>query len=160
MTVDGSRIEVPEGSKRLLVIVALHRGRIERRCAAGALWPIGDDLRASGNLRSALWRLKAAGIDLLAADKWSLKLRDDVAVDVHLLNDWATRLIRDIPTVEDLAILPSAPDALDLLPGWYDDWVRRFDRHIAKPSSRPASDPRSSRGTALEVSAARSLPRA
>jgi hypothetical protein len=42
------RVAVPEGSKRLLVFVALHRDRVERRYAAG-------------NLRSALWRLNGFG---------------------------------------------------------------------------------------------------
>jgi DNA-binding SARP family transcriptional activator len=119
----GMRREVPEGSKRLLVFIALHRGSIARRCAAGSLWPVGDDLRASGNLRSALWRLRGAGIDLVDADKWSLTMADGVSVDVHEVGDWATRLIRDRACQEDLSIPPSSSDALDLLPGWYDDWV-------------------------------------
>jgi DNA-binding SARP family transcriptional activator len=123
VTINGCRREVPEGSKRLLVFVALRRGRIERRCAAGALWPIGDDLRASGNLRSALWRLRTAGIDLLMADKWSLKLSERVVVDIHIIGDWATRLIRNTPTNDDLTVPGWWSEALDLLPGWYDDWV-------------------------------------
>src|SRR5580692_9687981 len=69
VTCEGRRLEVPEGSKRLLVFVALHRRRIERRYAAGALWPTGDDIRAAGNLRSALWRLNGAGIQVLSTDK-------------------------------------------------------------------------------------------
>src|SRR5205823_1595627 len=84
---------------------------------------IGDDVRASGNLRSALWRLRAAGIDLLAADKWSLTLCDDVVVDVHVVSDWATRLIRNTASGDDLTVSPWWSAALDLLPGWYDDWV-------------------------------------
>src|SRR5690349_1193595 len=48
VTFGGGRRDVPEGSKRLLVYVALQRGRVERRSAAGALWPVGDDVRASG----------------------------------------------------------------------------------------------------------------
>ena len=84
---------MPEGSKRLLVFVALRRVRVERRCAAGTLWPIGGDLRAAGNLRSALWRLRRAGIDLIVADKWSLMLSDEVLVDLRIMEDWAARLI-------------------------------------------------------------------
>jgi DNA-binding SARP family transcriptional activator len=123
MTVDGRRFDVPEGSKRLLVYVALQPGRIERRCAAGALWPDGGDARASGNLRSALWRLRAAGIDLIEADKWSLRLCDVVVVDVHVLSGWATRLIGGAATNADLVLVSWWADALDLLPGWYDDWA-------------------------------------
>src|SRR4051794_8876718 len=61
VTVDGQRLDVPEGGKRLLAYVCLVRGPVERRRVAGALWPDGDDVRAAGNLRSALWRLKGGG---------------------------------------------------------------------------------------------------
>jgi DNA-binding SARP family transcriptional activator len=123
VTVRGVRREVPEGSKRLLVFVALHRSAVKRQHAAGALWPIGDEVRALGNLRSALWRLRMAGIDLVASDKWSLRLRAGVAVDLRLVNEWAGRLVRNTHLAEDLAVPAWSAEALDLLPGWYDDWV-------------------------------------
>ncbi len=119
----GRRFEVPEGSKRLLVFVALNGGRVERRHAAGTLWPEGDDYRAAGNLRSALWRLKAAGIDVLDSDKCSLSMREHTVVDLYVLCAWAGRLIDGTATTEDLCALKWRADALDLLPGWYDDWV-------------------------------------
>jgi DNA-binding SARP family transcriptional activator len=117
------RVDVPEGSKRLLVFVALHRSRVERRYAAGALWPMGDDVRAAGNLRSALWRLNGTGIELLKADKHGLSMRDDVLVDLHLVGEWAARLIRGEASEDDLGMIPWGVDAIDLLPGWYDDWA-------------------------------------
>jgi DNA-binding SARP family transcriptional activator len=104
------RVEVPEGSKRLLVFVALHCGRVERRYAAGTL-------------RSALWRLNGAGIPLLEADKHGLAMRGDVAIDLHAVNAWAARLIAGSPTGVDLRVMPWGVDALDLLSGWYDDWA-------------------------------------
>ena len=115
--------EVPEGSKQLLAFVALRRRRVDRRHAAGTLWPGGDEERAAGNLRSALWRLRRAGIDVLLADKWSLALRPGVLVDVHLMDQWASRLIGGTATAADLAVSPSWADVLDLLPGCYDDWL-------------------------------------
>jgi DNA-binding SARP family transcriptional activator len=123
VTLGAERREVPEGSKQLLAFVALRRRRVERRQAAGALWPCGDEERAAGNLRTALWRLRRAGINVLTADKWSLALSGDVLVDLHLIEQWATRLIDERATDRDLAILPSVADALDLLPGIYDDWA-------------------------------------
>ena len=123
VTVGTERREVPEGSKLLLAFVALRRRRVERRKAAGTLWPCGDEGRAAGNLRSALWRLRRAGIDVLAADKWSLALSADVLVDLHVMDQWVTRLIDGTASGDDLAVSPSWADALDLLPGWYDDWV-------------------------------------
>jgi len=123
VTVGTQRREVPEGSKQLLAFVALRRGRVERRYAAGTLWPFGNEERAAGNLRSALWRLRRAGINVLVADKWSLALCADVIVDLHVMDQWATRLIQGTAAGHDLDISPSVSEALDLLPGWYDDWA-------------------------------------
>lgn len=123
VTIGGRKYSVPEGSKRLLAYVALRQGRVERRHAAGALWPIGDDHRAAGNLRSALWRLRGAGIDILATDKWSLELCSGVQVDAQLTLDWANRLIANTLQPGDLAMRNNRIDGLDLLPGWYEDWA-------------------------------------
>jgi DNA-binding SARP family transcriptional activator len=123
LMVGRQRRDVPEGSKQLLVLVALRRRRVERRWAAGTLWPFANEERAAGNLRSALWRLRRARIDVLVADKWSLALNTDVLVDLHLMDERATRLIEGRAERDDLAISPSWADALDFLPGWYDDWA-------------------------------------
>jgi DNA-binding SARP family transcriptional activator len=121
--VDGHRRDVPEGSKRLLAFVALRRRRVQRRHVAGLLWPGGSDERAAGNLRSALWRLRGADIDLMDVDKCSLRLREDVTVDVELVGDWAARVISGRLRPDELSMMPSLMEALELLPGWYDDWV-------------------------------------
>jgi len=123
VTVGARRQEVPEGSKQLLAFVALRRRQVDRRHAAGTLWPFGNEERAAGNLRSALWRLRRADINVLVADKGSLGLRAHVVVDLHLMDKWATRLIQGTVFARDLVISPSVFDALDLLPGWYDDWA-------------------------------------
>src|SRR6266702_7616722 len=117
------RVAVPEGSKRLLVFVALHRDRVERRYAAGTLWPVRDGIRVAGNLRSALWRLDGFGVRLLKTDKHGLAMCDDVLVDLHVVGAWAIRLIRGSASDADLGMIPSGVDAIDLLPGWYDDWA-------------------------------------
>jgi len=123
VTVGAERREVPEGSKQLLAFVSLRRRRVERRQAAGSLWPFGDEERAAGNLRSALWRLRRAGINVLVADKWSLALNTNVLVDLHLMEQWAARLIEGRPAGRDLTVSSWVTDALDLLPGFYDDWA-------------------------------------
>ena len=119
----GSPQEVPEGSKRLLVLVALSEGRVERRKAAGQLWPEVDETRAAGNLRSAHWRLRGAGIDVLSSDGRSLSLATGTVVDVGIWCDWALRVIEGNAGAADLQLESIPHDALDLLPGWYDDWV-------------------------------------
>jgi len=120
---NGVRLEVPDGSKRLLVFVALSTGRVDRRYAAGSLWPDGSDERAAGNLRSALWRLKCAGIDVVDSDKCTLGMRKGTVVDVGVLGEWTARLVDGSATQNDLCLLNWRWDTLDLLPGWYDDWV-------------------------------------
>ena len=122
--VTGARlVAVPEGSKRLLVFLALQRRYVERGWLAGLLWPDGEDSRAMGNLRSALWRLRCAGVDILEASKWTIKLRDDIQTDVEAFDQWAARLIDHAPRDEDLKIPPCLVEALDFLPGWPDDWL-------------------------------------
>jgi DNA-binding SARP family transcriptional activator len=121
--VDGVRRELPEGSRRLVAYLALHDGWAERRTAAGTLWPVGNDKRAAGNLRSAVWRLRSAGIDVFESDKSTLRLRPDLAVDATLVADWAARLIEGKATESDLAVRTWLPAMPELLPGWSDDWV-------------------------------------
>ncbi len=50
-------------------------------------------------------------------------MNDDVAVDAELVGAWAARLISGTMHPDGLVIMPSWAEALDLLPGWYDDWV-------------------------------------
>ena len=123
VVVDGEREELPEGSKRLLAYVALHGGYVERRVAAGVLWPVGNDVRAAGNLRSALWRLRGAGIDLIEGDNYTLSLQSGTVIDLDVVCAWAARLIEGRAQADDLDTAAWRSNALELLPGWYDDWV-------------------------------------
>jgi DNA-binding SARP family transcriptional activator len=60
---------------------------------------------------------------VLIADKRSIGLRPDVAVDIDEVADWATRLIAEHSLPTDLSLSRPLADALDLLPGCYDDWA-------------------------------------
>jgi DNA-binding SARP family transcriptional activator len=119
----GAQLKVPEGSKRLLALVALSAGRVDRRYAAGMLWPMGSDQHAAGSLRSALWRLKSAGINVLESDKCTLSLRRKTIVDVSIVCEWAARLISGCATQDDVFVANWRGDTLDLLPACYDDWL-------------------------------------
>jgi len=44
-------------------------------------------------------------------------------VDVRVVCDWAARLVDGSATQADLFLVNWRGDAIDLLPGWYDDWV-------------------------------------
>lgn len=120
---DGRRYTVPEGGKRLLAFVALQRRRVDRRQAAGSLWPDGSDDRAFGNLRSTLYRLRVAGIEVLESDKSSVYLRDRTTTDLDALCQWGDRLIAGTPTALDLHVPEWSSTVAELLPGWYDEWV-------------------------------------
>ncbi len=123
LTCAGRRLAVPPGSRRLLAYLALHPGGVDRRVAAGVLWPDVEDGRAAGNLRSALWRLQQVGCPLLVAEQSWLGLRGDVDVDLTRLEAWATRVLAHAPAPGDLGVDPGPIADLELLPGWYDDWV-------------------------------------
>ena len=126
---DGPRpVAVPPGSRRLLAYLALHPGGVDRRAAAGVLWPAVCEARAAGNLRSALWRLQRVGCPLLDAGPADLRpvdlcLAPQVVVDLATMEAWATRVLSGAATDADLAVDPGRVADLDLLPGWYDDWV-------------------------------------
>jgi DNA-binding SARP family transcriptional activator len=120
---DGRRYAVPEGCKRLLAFVALQRGRVDRRHAAGSLWPEGTEDRASGNLRSTMWRLRGAGIGVLESDKSSIFLRERTTTDLEELCGWADRLIAGTASEEDMHVPEWTTTVAELLPGWYDEWV-------------------------------------
>lgn len=125
---DDRRLTVPEGSERLLVFVALRDGRaVSRRQIAGTLWPSVTEARAAGNLRTALWRLRSAGIDVLDADRHTLALRFGTVIDVVVVEQWAGRLVEGTADHRDLSMRCYHPAAIDLLPGWDDDWIT-FER--------------------------------
>jgi DNA-binding SARP family transcriptional activator len=143
VSVAGHAVEVPRGCHRLLVFAALRRCRVDRTHAAGTLWPVNDEARAGANLRSALWRLNRMEVRLLSIDKHGFAIRDDVVVDVHLVSAWATRVIQGAATTVELRVVPRSLDALELLPGWYDDWamiererVRQWLLHALEAQSR------------------------
>jgi len=123
----GARLPVPDGAQRLVALVALRDGWADRRVVAGLLWPDVPEERAAGNLRSAIWRLKSAGLDVLAVQRWALVLQDCVVVDALEVSAWADRLVRGRQRPEDLALDRLAAEPDELLPGWVDDWVT-FER--------------------------------
>lgn len=112
------------GSRRLLALLALARRRMRRPVVAGTLWPEVSDARASACLRSAIARLGRVH-DVLCVSATELSLGAAVRVDLRDAEADARRLLagrgplcsadRNGDTIERLS--------LELLPGWYDDWV-------------------------------------
>ena len=116
---------VPDGSRRLVAHVVLAGGWVDRRAAAGALWPAGSDTRAVANLRSALWRLRGAGVSVLEGDASGVWLRAGTVVDLHQAVGWADRVMDGAGTDADLDLRRCPPVVPRLLPGLSDEWVQR-----------------------------------
>jgi len=123
IAVDGERVDVPEGGKRLLAFLALADSAVDRQWAAESLWPDVTGDRAAGNLRSALWRLRSAGVGVVDSGRRTLSLTPATVVDVDLLSQWAVQVTDESVPTEKLSYVDWRGDILDLLPGWYDDWV-------------------------------------
>jgi len=120
-----SVLSVPRASQRLLAFLALHGGVIKRAAVAGTLWPNASENHAYSNLRAALSRLKSTARHALAASKLELGLAEDVTVDIRHAQALARRLLDPAvtPDPSELDMAAVAAMSVDLLPGWYDNWV-------------------------------------
>ncbi|GAA3438852.1 AfsR/SARP family transcriptional regulator [Kutzneria kofuensis] len=115
LSVAGRQVALAPNAERLLAYLALEQRWITRAAMAAALWPDASERRASGNLRSTLWRIaRVAGQAIVVRRTHDLHLHNGVQVDF-------VRASHQADNVESLA----TADALvaDLLPGWPDDWV-------------------------------------
>jgi DNA-binding SARP family transcriptional activator len=119
----GMHRHLTDGHSRLLAYLAFNRGGHDRRYVARTLWPDACAARAAGNLRAELWRLRRDVIGLVNSDEHLLSLDDGVTVDIHLLDDWATRLIAGTLRTTDLVWVPRNIGTAEILPGFSDDWI-------------------------------------
>jgi DNA-binding SARP family transcriptional activator len=109
---DGRSLLLAPRGERLLAFLALHRRPVRRDRVFGALWADITEERASGNLRSTLWRLpRPEGSALVDTADGHIRLSDAVRVDL-----WGVEA-RDPESLEERLM------AGDLLPGWDDEWV-------------------------------------
>ncbi len=118
---EGCVVRLPPAAQRVLAFVSLHDRPLERAYVAGSLWLDSPDDRAQANLRSALWRLRRQGQELVEASGTLLALGADVAVDLRQ----SERLAREVLAGAALDEAAGDLSALtgDVLPDWYDDWV-------------------------------------
>ena len=107
--------------RRLVTYLSL-RGPTPREEVAAVLWPEAASDRASGSLRTALWRLRSVHPHLVLCDGDSARLHPDVQVDVDELVEDVRRLdAGELPP--RLRAVPRYVLDGDLAVGWYDDWV-------------------------------------
>jgi DNA-binding SARP family transcriptional activator len=118
-------LRVPRASQRLVAFLALHGGMVRRAAVAGSLWPDASERHAYSNLRQALARLQGTAREALVANKLELGLAEGVSVDVRHARALARRLLDPAVTPEQSELGTAAVGVLsvEMLPGWYDDWV-------------------------------------
>ncbi len=122
LTLDGIGIPLTRGPQHLLAYLALQKFSLPRAHIAGVLWAEVSDDRARGNLRSALWRLRQLGVELVGSAHDSLSLSPRVWVDVREAYQFAKQAMDPKTDLRSLT-LDSLGLEGELLPGWYDDWI-------------------------------------
>jgi DNA-binding SARP family transcriptional activator len=119
---DGEPQPLPPSAQRVVAFVALHDHPLMRDYVAGALWLETSEDRAYANLRSALWRLRRPGYELVRSTSRQLCLAPAVSVDYRETTALAHRLLSGSRSDDDFDF-DEAVLFGDLLPDWYEDWV-------------------------------------
>lgn len=117
----GETIDLPLIVQRLIIFLSLQTYPLHRAHVAGMLWPETSNQRASGNLRSALWRLNQLGCELVLARGSTLQLAPHIRVDLRENSARARQLLID--NESDLDELEESLYYCDLLPDCYEDWL-------------------------------------
>jgi DNA-binding SARP family transcriptional activator len=129
LRVRGERVVLPPSAERLVAYVALHSGPASRPNVAGTLWLDVPEGRAMANLRSALWRLRRPGVEVVEATGDHLSLSPQVQVDFYELSH-AARSWLDGTAPADITQLDRLATSSDLLDDWYEDWVLMEREHF------------------------------
>lgn len=116
------RTPVVQSVQRLLAFLALQEGWVRRSYAAGTLWGDVPEERAKGSLRSALWKLRHLDERLVEAEAEEVRLSPVVEVDYRVLFCAVRRALAGRVTAVQDELL-GATAQVDLLPGWYEEWV-------------------------------------
>ena len=104
---------------------ARHRPAL-RSHVAGSLWVETTEKHATASLRSALWRLRRPGHELVEATVTHLQLAGGVTVDYQEAVGRAQELLEQPGGQGRRPLLDGNADVgltRELLPDWYEDWV-------------------------------------
>jgi DNA-binding SARP family transcriptional activator len=117
---DERPVELPLTAQRLVAFLAFQKRAVQRVYVAGKLWTNTAEDRASGSLRSAIWRVKQTDVPLIQTVDTRLALDPDVHVDLAAAEVLARHLVAGSgdARMADLAVLCG-----EILPDWYDDWL-------------------------------------
>jgi DNA-binding SARP family transcriptional activator len=123
---DERPVALPMTAQRLLAFLALRDRPVSRSQVAGCLWVDTTDEHATASLRSALWRLRRPGLELVEASLTHLRLAGGVSVDYREAADWAQALL-DQPEGPGSGLGEGEGGdgglTRELLPDWQEDWV-------------------------------------
>jgi DNA-binding SARP family transcriptional activator len=118
----GEPRELPALAARLVALLAVKREPIGRLKAGTMLWPDADDNRASANVRTALWRLRAAVPNAMACQGSRLQLAPCVTVDLGAAQDAADAIaLGNVGAGGGMAMARYLSE--DLLPEWDEEWL-------------------------------------
>jgi DNA-binding SARP family transcriptional activator len=115
-------VHLPVPARRVLALLALRDRPLHRSHVAGLLWLDSTEARASGSLRSALWKLRQAHRDLVFEIDHRLALSTAVAVDARDAEAWARQVLDAGRELREPDVAAASRFG-DLLPDWYEDWV-------------------------------------
>lgn len=130
---DGRRLlAVPLNVQRLLAFLAIRHRPQPRTTVAATLWLDSPEDRAASNLRTALWRARRLGHDVVVTTGSYVGIGPRVAIDFDRVLAIARRVssvdVSSGGAVDGAVDLDDAGDdtvdlAGDLLPDWSEDWV-------------------------------------
>jgi DNA-binding SARP family transcriptional activator len=123
---EGRPVALPMTAQRLLAFLALRDRPALRSHVAGSLWVETTEKHATASLRSALWRLRRPGHELVEATVTHLQLAGGVTVDYQEAVGRAQELLEQPGGQGRRPLLDGNADiglTRELLPDWYEDWV-------------------------------------
>ena len=120
LRIDDDVVDIQPVAQRLLALLALRNGALERSFVAFQLWPDTREDRAKANLRSTVWRLRRCSGDLVEASKTHMRLASCVWVDLY---DGLDPVDPDTRGSSPAHRRIDATINAELLPDWYDDWL-------------------------------------
>lgn len=133
LAVCGQPAPIGESCQRLLVLLALKKGQLNRVHAAGLMWPEVSTGRANANLRSVIWRLQRCCDNAVSASFSDVRLTPEVTVDLDDVSAMAAKLLdRSVDMdAEELKQALACNFQDDIAPGLYDwEWLEvERDRH-------------------------------
>ena len=118
----GAAVDLPLGAQRLVAFLAFKPKALLRIHVASVLWANTSEPKAVASLRTTLWRLRQADLDVVESSGPKLALAPGVRVDVQDAAVLAHRVLaRPREAVDHGLELEGLVG--EVLPDWYDDWL-------------------------------------